>query len=575
MGVSPAKFESAGQVTEHLIPGVYTRRNTVSSGSGVSNGNLVILGQSMGGTPNKLTYVTNKSEAEEALKDGELLQAVAAAFNGSPDYVPQKVGFIRVNQGTQAKMELKSGDETILTLTAWDYGIHTNQLKFWLENGTENGSYSFKVGYKTSVVEKKNIKKESFTIQYIGDGESCIMNITSSGITLSATDPETSTAIDELSIAWSEVRYVSDLIERINDQGSYICILKDPTDSALTEELDFVSSVILGDDPVIVTSTLKALIDELKTISYFDKVEFNPAANRMIPDIMYGYSYFVGGTAGEYSISDWVKSLGILEQEDVQIIATPSTNDNVHALISDHCTSMSSVSKKKERTFWIGAAAGTSIESGISKAQTINNELGSLVIDSAIATNPLTGASEEISPSILACKMAGIETAVSSSVSLTNKAVKISALTRRRSDIELEKLIAGGVVTFGENEDGNLICVRSVTTCKENNLIKNERSMTRSVLYMDRDFRQAYSGFIGSNKEPSESEIIIILTERAKDWYRNNLIVPNSNGEYVFDVSVSFSGDKTYVRYSRYVRTPNNFIFGTATNEVFTSTTEV
>ena len=35
MGVSPAVFESAGKKTEHLIPGVYTRRNTVAATTGL------------------------------------------------------------------------------------------------------------------------------------------------------------------------------------------------------------------------------------------------------------------------------------------------------------------------------------------------------------------------------------------------------------------------------------------------------------------------------------------------------------------------------------------------------------
>ena len=60
MGVSPANFTSAGATSQHLIPGVYSRRNNVGAGSGVSTGNLVIIGASMGGKPLSLLRTLRK-----------------------------------------------------------------------------------------------------------------------------------------------------------------------------------------------------------------------------------------------------------------------------------------------------------------------------------------------------------------------------------------------------------------------------------------------------------------------------------------------------------------------------------
>ena len=51
MGVSPAKFNSAGQSSEHYIPGNYSRRDVAGGGTGVSTGKLCIIGTSMGGKP--------------------------------------------------------------------------------------------------------------------------------------------------------------------------------------------------------------------------------------------------------------------------------------------------------------------------------------------------------------------------------------------------------------------------------------------------------------------------------------------------------------------------------------------
>ena len=60
MGVSPAKFSSAGQASQHYIPGVYSRRKVLGSSTGVSSGNLCIIGTSMGGKPLVIHSVSDK-----------------------------------------------------------------------------------------------------------------------------------------------------------------------------------------------------------------------------------------------------------------------------------------------------------------------------------------------------------------------------------------------------------------------------------------------------------------------------------------------------------------------------------
>jgi hypothetical protein len=49
MGVDAVAFQSAGQRTEHYIPGTYSRTNYVkNSGGGVSANNAIIIGESRG-----------------------------------------------------------------------------------------------------------------------------------------------------------------------------------------------------------------------------------------------------------------------------------------------------------------------------------------------------------------------------------------------------------------------------------------------------------------------------------------------------------------------------------------------
>ena len=148
MGVSPAIFESAGQRSEHWVPGVYGRSFNISSPSGISAGNLCILGKSSGGEPFKMLEFGSVADAQQALVGGELLDAVGYAFSASNTYIPQKVFAMRVNDGTQSSVTLKSGVTDLLLVKSWDWGVHTNQLKMMITDGSAAGSKKISVAYK-------------------------------------------------------------------------------------------------------------------------------------------------------------------------------------------------------------------------------------------------------------------------------------------------------------------------------------------------------------------------------------------------------------------------------------------
>ena len=568
MGVSAAQFTSAGQTTQHYIPGVYSRRHTVASGSGVSSGNLAIIGESMGGEPLTLLQISDVADAKEQLTSGALLEAVCHAFNGSNTYVPQYVYAMRINSGTQATRTLYSGEEAILTITSADWGVHQNQIKMLYEDGTTGKKVT--VSYKGEEESVDNIERESFSILYAGESENDVTcTINADGLTITSdVDGES------LSISFDECETVSELVTRINDTGIYVATLIDTSDDAKTADLDYDSVVISGDEAVVFYSDLAALIEALESISYIGSVEY-VGSTRVLPDDDEGYVYFTGGTHGTTLVSDYSAALEALQTEDIQIISTPSTDADVHSLISDHCTSMSTVAKKRERTFIVGMPSGTSIDDGVAEAKSLNNELGSVVITGANANNPLTGSAEDISPAYLACKCAGVESAMATSLPLTNKVLKVNSFSTKYKDSEMETLIKGGVMPFGENEAGELVCIRGITTYQAASLIQNERSMERSVLYMDRDLRSAFSARTGTNTAPSESEILQTLYIKAAEWLQNDLITQADDGSNVWGAKVTFDGDKTYLVFSRYIRAPNNFTFITGTNMVYTSTVEV
>jgi hypothetical protein len=92
-----------------------------------SAGNGVILGKSGMGKAGVLNEFASPREAQEILGDGELLKAAALAFNPSPDYTPQKIYAMVVNNNTQAARQIV-------------YGVPANQLKMRLSEGQDAGT---------------------------------------------------------------------------------------------------------------------------------------------------------------------------------------------------------------------------------------------------------------------------------------------------------------------------------------------------------------------------------------------------------------------------------------------------
>lgn len=568
MGISAAVFESAGKKTEHLKPGVYTRRNTVAATTGLGADKLVVIGVSTGGKPLTLLKFSSPEAARNTLVGGSLLDGVLHAFNGSNDFVPQKVHAFIVNGNTQASLEMKNGNTPILFVKSAIYGVPANNLKIWLKDGTAGKKVLF--SYRGNEGSIDNISRPSFSLIYNGEGTNPTCTITSTGIKLEATG--SGAAVDAFEATWEEQETVAELVAKINDTGIYAATLLDLTENAPTNELDVCPAKQLSTTATKFYSDVQALIEALESVQYIGSgnVSFAEGATRIMPDNNDGYVYFSGAVAGTSTVENWIAALDALAKEKVQSITTPSTDENIHVLISDHCVQCNTTTQKKERQYLVGMALGATLEQAKAEAAKLNSEYGSLVVNSMTASDPNTGKSKEMCGALLACKAAGVENAMATSNPLTNKVMKVTAFG---GPDDYDEMIANGIMPFGKNDDDELVCIRAMTTYQSDNLALNERSCVREALYMDRDFRVAYKRKIGTDDEPSEGEVKDILIARAAEWYKSNLITKHGTDD-VFNIKVSFDGDKTYIVFDRFLRTPNNFIFGTSNNLIYRSESE-
>jgi len=552
MGVGSAYFESAGQRSEHTVPGVYSRSQNVSSPSGVSASNYVILGSAAGGEFKKLLSFGSYSEAKETLISGNLLEAIGYAFKNSGEYTPATIHAMRIGSGAASHLSLSP-----LTLTAWDVGSHTNQLHLTLADGSETGTKKIKIMYKSSEEEIDNIGKASIKITNTGSSALSV-SVNNEKITLGTTD-----------LKFADYPTLSEMVSKINSMPSVSADIEGNEDD-LTSQLDNLSSgSIATNKSLILKSNLQAIIEALEGCDYIGKVTVT--GNRGIPANVTN-SYFTGGTTTEPQESDWNDALDVLALEDIQIISTPSTETSIHALIAGHCKEMSNVTNRKERTFIVGSYTGISDDDGIAAAKALNTKLGSLVIDSAKANNPSTGKVEVISPGYVACILGAMESALAVNEALTFKEVGVIEFTNKRSIPAMTKLLKGGVLVCNANPENTSqnIVIRSVTTIQKNDLVDNERSMVRESMYMDRDLRNRFAGAIGRSKGISTNDVVQTLKSASEIWKNSGYIIDD-----VFDITVKESGDKKYLTYSRYLTAPLNFMFITVSNRIYESTTEV
>jgi hypothetical protein len=585
-GVSPAIFESGGQRSIHYVPGVYGRSFNMSSPSGISAGNFCILGKSTGGEPFKLQEFGSLAEAQEKLVGGELLDAVAYAFTASNTYIPSSVFVMRVNDGSQSSVTLKRGANDLMKVKSWDWGVHTNQVKMMIADGTIANSKKITVAYKDKVTTQDNIINAVMSCNYYGDGQNPTVSVGVSNITFAAEsipeEGEQSEPIDLLTINFSDFDTIDSLVAYINDSDCWQANVIGNNRDVKSVKLDTLTNAAIGENGLTLYANFDAFINALVGMPYIGEYELLSESTRNVPDNTDSYVYFTGGTVGAYTVAQWNQALSVLALKDIQIIATPSTEVSIHALISSHCTEMSNVMNRKERTCILGGPVGMTDDAALEEALGLNNKLVSFVCDNAYKINTNTGNKDTLSGAMLGVMLAAMESSMSPNTPLTFKQLNVLGFTKTRTITNMKDLIVGGIMVCNANPEDlkDFICIRAMTTFQGDDLIYNERSMVREDLFMNRDLRQQFKPAIGTagtvdNSLVSPNSAVKTLKDTAKQWALNGYIIPTDSNENVWDIKVRVDGDKRYITYSRYLTAPVNFVFITAVNHIYTSTQEL
>jgi hypothetical protein len=509
-------------------------------------------------------------EARETLVDGDLLRAVAHAFNPSPEYSPQAIRAMVVNGNTQGETTLYAGNAEILKLKTASWGVIANGITHQIVDGTNPGTKKMKFAWGEEEDAIDNIGKRSIQLQYSGAAATATLTISKDGFNIQL-------GSETVIITFEECPTIEDLIARLNGTGEFAALQLDDEANVPSSELDYVVNIDIKAAPIVLNSNFYALFHALENSPWIgrDNVIKVDGADNIMPDNDPEPVFFEGAVAGSFTVDDWNKTLAALETEDIQIISTHVTDQAVHTLISNHCTAMSNVQNRKERTALLGGPIGQIIDDAIAFARTLNNKLVSYCYPAIRAASPLTGQPENLPASFFACKLLGMESVVAVNEPLTWKNVSVLSFLVRLSIPEMERLIRGGVLCGGTTDDNRLAVIRAMTTHQGAQLQLVERSMVREDLYMNRDIRMQYSRGVGRPGISKTADLEQTLQDAARGWKGEGLIIPDDNGRNVWDVIPRISGDKKWISFHRNLTAPQNFFFITAFNHIYESATTV
>jgi hypothetical protein len=568
--VQGAVFNSGGEQSTHYLPGAFSRLKYIKGTGGlVSSSNACFLGDCRGGKPNELLVFGSPAEAEEILRSGPLLDSVKHSFSPGGGLTPQRIGAIRVNPGTQATRVYQETAETMITATAWDYGLHTNQLKSKFEAGTTSG-HKITTSFQNNDEEVfDNVERESISIQYTGSDTVGTIEITKTA--LITTDDS---GVD-LNLLFTIYPKIEDLVNYINDQANYTCSLI----GLSTHKSSHLDSVTAGTDiktsAVTLNSDLQAIIETMISSAWIFTATFNTSAGaREVPDYDASWVYFGGAVDGAYTTTEWTASLTYAENQNIQLIGTPAEDSATHAMIKTHCNSMNSVTGKNERQFIVGGASGETVAQIGARAIALTTEFGALAspefkhydFDDLSKTKTW-------SPAYYAAKLIGMNVALSLNEPVTFKNVDVLSFEKTFTIPETEELIKNGVmVGIKHRRSGQLITARGVTTYQGSELQKNEFSMMREALFVSRDLREAVeSSFVGKAMSNNLlGGVDAIVYGKLSTYYDMGLF--NGDPPYWGYVKTVL-GDQIKIEYDANLTPPTNFIFVTSHMHVYASTT--
>lgn len=524
--------------------------------------NLAILGLSVGGAPNTPLVFGSPSQAQAALIDGELLDAVLKAFSPSTETGgPAQVTAIRVNPALQSSLTLNNATPAAaINLVSTDYGAYTNQIKVKVETGSVQGK-RLTTQYGTAIYTQDNIYKALMSILYSGGQASAQMTISATSIVLAAPTGTTVATVD-LTV-YQTLQQVVDYINTI--AGFAASVLGGFGTTVMANGLDFITAQDVKTALYTVTGTLQACVDWLNS-SGDALVTATRAAAGLVPANI-PFTYLSGGSDGTVTNTQWSNAYTELQLVDVQWVVPVTSNPAIHAMNDAHCVFMSTVMSLERRGF-VGAPLGTTDASALTLAMAINSDrTGYLHLGHYAYDNDPPGLLTLYPPYMTAAILGGMFAGSDPGTPMTNKSISVQGLERLlRNPTDTDPLITGGVLCVESTKKGFKVVKSNSSWLTNDNYDKVEISTGAAVDFMARNVRDALDVLRGQRNNPLLLSMAVQITESTlrllavQEPQGPGVLVGDADSPAYQNITATIAGDVINVQYQAAVVIPANFI---------------
>lgn len=544
-----AQFYSfAGQ--KIILPGSYTQRMfPVNQGAGAVTGEVLILGEATkGGIPytaftdvaDIINVVDGQAQALEVFGGGDVYYGAEFYLTPTKDTrfnTPSQANCIVVNQMTQATTILLATASPIIDVAFNKFGVDGNTAAVQVSSGTNVGQMIQMIYKGTEVLKQDDVSLSLMSIRYTGGGSAAVMTI--NGTTLTTT--VTGAASDNLSITLANYTDMGSLINFINTQPNYTCLLTGQSDE-FTNVFDAVTSQAIKASAYECVGSVEALIRQLNATGVVTAVLHTTAARTPITN-MANYQYFTGGTVSAATTADWQAVLTKLETFDLNNIVAMTGSTVIQGYVQAHCDKMNAVKEKMYRQCGFGAGSTTTSKAQrIAQMKALNSAYVEYCVSQFTRFDYVNNATATFYPYYLYALISGFRYANNIGMDIVFKYVNVlSTPDFTRQDKEDYAAAGATIIQKTTNVNGNNFEIKvNNTTFQGSQVTRTNPAVVYEINVLTKDFEEQVTDQIRSLGEVANSVIIAkiqnwILTSLFPD-YRDNKkwITDGPNGQKAF-----------------------------------------
>lgn len=573
-----------------IAPAVVSRvdDSALSGPSLAGAGLMAIIGEARGGPPMQALRFTSASAAARVLLSGNGLDAVRRAFLPGPDVAGAPVVyFVRVNQATQAVLNLLNSTDVALALTSLDYGVATNQVRVKVEDGTDSIGKKLSLQFNENLNIGAQVARKAIAIKFL-DGSSLYsaVNVAIAGTTLTATATLTAGGTTTTTVDLTLYSTLQGVVDQINAWGgNWSASITGPDAANPSLYLDEIAATSVrvtsgATAPIEFWANHRAVLDWFNNYSGY--VSAVIGAKRKAPSNI-GWTY-LGTTqtldqGTEYGrdnttairsgllVSDWSAAMDALMLTDISIVCVATPDATVHGLLKAHVDQASSQSGRMERVMIVGGDNAESIAAVKTRASAIRDPRAMLVypgITDYDQLNPTSGNPAAIAPWLLAPQLAGMFCGQHPAEALTHRFIQAVSVERRLTPNDIDDLLLYGICPMELVVNRGIRVVQSKSTyTADNNYRRVEISVMRASDELVKRIRAACDQqLIGRIVSPSLLSAAANLTQQVLFAARQDGIIVGDPG--FRNIVATASGDYLTIDFDAVIAIPANYINITA-----------